>query len=408
MGIITPPPSRALLDKLSNKRRVVATRGTVHTDIGGGGGATNYTLMEGRIRCKTGVACSDLQLVFSNFYAGQAAGELENANDITVRAAIELQTPQPFITHKVFFNGAASVTIAPGAGHVPSDPVGIDLPRNTEFFIRLAVGVPSGGTWPRYRVSTSASGESFVASTSSTSQVYGVGALTVPAGGAVDTVGGYFPSAVLGIADPRENAKSLIIAGDSIADGSNDSYTLIDRGFIPKGAANVDGNQIPWLRIARSAERANLGYLDKGIRRRAYFQYASHAVFHLGTNDIATGLTYAQTTTYLSSLFVAARRAGVSRIAACSILPRVTGTFTTVVGQTPMAGFESGGLRDQVNAWLAAGADGLIDRYLNVTQYVEAAGDHTRWLANATTDGVHPEDSYHVLMAAPVTDFLRT
>jgi hypothetical protein len=408
MGIITPPVSRAAVDRLTNKLRVVATRGTVHTDIAGGGAPNNYTLLEGRIRCKTGVACRDLRLVFSNFYAGQAAGELENNNDITVRAAIELWTPQPFITHKVFFNGASSIAIAAGASHVLSDPVGIDLPPNTEFFVRVAVNVASGGNWPRYRVSTSASGEAFVASTSGTSQVYGNGVLTTPAGGAADTTGGYYPSAILGITDPRANAKSLIIVGDSIADGSNDSFTLIDRGHIPKAAANVDGNQIPWVRIARSAERANLGYLDKGIRRRAYFQYASHAVFHIGTNDIFAGLTYSQTTFYMSSLFTAARRAGVSRIGACSILPRVSGTFTTVAGQTPLAGFESGGIRDQVNNWLAAGADGLIDQYINLNPYVEAAGDHTRFLAGATTDGVHPEDAYHVLMAAPVVDFLRT
>jgi hypothetical protein len=195
--------------------------------------------------------------------------------------------------------------------------------------------------------------------------------------------------------------------GDSIATGDGDGIQADDiSGFIQRGMfdADLSSNPVAFLKMTLSGYRMSSA-VSLASRFQGWFGYATHWLDELGTNDItATAGTVSLATmqSYKTTMWSAMRAAGVSRIYAMDYLPRTTGSYSSEAGQTVVsADYNAGGLTDQLGAWFATkAADGTIDGRLRL---VSPYGSNPYvWPANATADGLHPNQSKHIEMAAEI------
>lgn len=219
-------------------------------------------------------------------------------------------------------------------------------------------------------------------------------------GGFGQTTTSYGAAAVRG--KPNARAKSLLMVGDSIMRG----YTSTDA----RGSARRD------FGIYERAVSGDCGVLNIASSGGMFANYINttplydktfdfldslpsntitHALIALGTNDIDAGANIASMQSRYNAMhtFLKAKNYLVS---AATIIPRATSTdgFLSVENQTPVAGFEVGGVRDQYNAlhradaynldWPLVDAD-LVFRDDTQTDALKVVGGD-----NISTDGIHP------------------
>jgi len=391
--------------------RIVATQGSVLGEGGvAGGGGTNYTRGESRIFPLTGAAAAyNIQLAYANYFANAASGEADNANAVTIEACFETLSPSAY--YRAYFNGSTSVSLAAGAALVLTDPRGFDVAANTRFAVRTGVTVPSTQTWMNSNgIFGEFSGTGFFQSTSASSQVAAVGAMTTPGGGAAAT-SGYTPIAILGYT--TQPIVSIVIMGDSLANGYQDAGDgLGASGWIERGLSNVNGAQIPWAQASKSGNTVNAEQVPQfGPRKRSLLDYATHAILVDGTNDLVVGTPVATLETQALNVFAGIRSHGV-KLYVSTILPRTTSTdsWATAANQTAVnAAFASGGARDQFNTWLFTQIGVTIDGVIDPNPYLEDPVNHGKWVTNgtanfATPDGVHPGTAGHILAATAVAN----
>lgn len=396
----------------ARRLQIIGTRGqTLGQQAAGGGGATNYTLSESRYKTYIGPAdVFGLRLLYGNFHVGQGTGVFDGYNDITLRAALETTAVFP-----VCFSGSKSAVLAAGASHLLSDPLGIPLLASSTAWLRHAVQVASGQQWPRGALGATG-GQITYESTATSTQIYGAaGALTQPSGGAQASYG-FSPLAVLGI--PKTPMPAVVILGDSISDGQGDSTGGDGRdnfGWIARGMhIPSSGVTVPYVRLTRNSDTPARNTDANAWQKRAVYQYATHGICALGINQLQpTGLT----TQYnlLRANWVAMKMAGL-KVYQTLISPSVdtTDTYITTANQTPRAGFEPGGIRDQLNAMiLAAVGDGVLDGVIDPNPYWEDPANHGKWPINgsanyATTDGIHPTGTFHTAASKAARDWATT
>lgn len=105
-------------------------------------------------------------------------------------------------------------------------------------------------------------------------------------------------------------------------------------------------------------------------------------------------------------------------VCAIPLTPKVSGTFTTVVGQTPQAGCAQGQTIDLLDNDLisVAGTASGPDLYLDNTSAVrgdpsKANADYWRWgvtPSQLTADGLHPNSTAYTLMATAVRSWMQS
>jgi hypothetical protein len=283
--------------KVPNILQIVAGKGGVADGFGGGAGDSNYTQDSARTICRIGPGGAyGLRIVYGNFY--RAPAETDGANDITVRAAIEVRNASgTFYTYPVTFNGSETVVISPRAGLVISDPIGTIFEANTVFFVRSEVTVASGDRFPvgslvhsstNWSGGTSLGGENYVRSLGP-SVVYDTGSI---AGSATQ---GYAPYAIIGA--PLMPMPSVLLIGDSICNGTGDSVSqnIIAGGYAGHARGlttniNEPGVIIPYCRLSKGGDSLNTYRLDVNLadnaRTLTAAQWATHAIVNLGNNDI--------------------------------------------------------------------------------------------------------------------------
>jgi lysophospholipase L1-like esterase len=380
---------------------IIAGKGDLYNALGGGASDSNFTNADGRIAARNGRAsASNIRLVFGNFYAG-ASVDTDGPNPITVSAAIELGGT----TVPVSFNGSLSVVINGRSGIVVSDPVGVTLAPGQLFAVRSNVVVSTGQQFPVGYTNASGSllagesniGENQIRNTTA-SVVYNTGAITGT------TVPGYGPLAILGETDAP--AASVAIFGDSIADGSGDSAVsnlLLGQGlgFAARGLRLADDTLLPFVNLSRGGQSMDWSATLNGLdihRRLSLLNYATHVLFAIGTNDVVGAPTLTALQDRYTRLWGFAKKRG-KYTAQSLIMPRVSGTYATPAGQTPLTGFGVGGLRDQINAWIKAQVgQGLLDAVIDPNPYVEDPANPGKWATDAgalTADGVHPNAAGH-------------
>lgn len=370
---------------------------------------TTNTRCEGRLYHMSGaVPCHDIRVVVGNFYVpSTGAGETLNGSAVTWEAVFEMASPSK--AYRFTFNGSPTVTVEPG-GIVVSDPLGIDLAANTQFWIRSGVTVASAGLkWP-VGFANSGSGEVFFESTSASSQIFGTGTLSNPSGGTGGN-GGQGVMAVLGV--PSAPQACMQIWGDSLTEGSGDTVdtTSAIQGPVAR-ALYRNGNPIPHIKHAKVGDKLIPAAAQAtGFQRRFFAQYANNFYVGLASNDISAGASLSSIQTALTSLVTSLRRRGTCRIFCPSVTTRTTSTdnWATTANQTVSTGFTVGGVADQWNTWLATQVGGLIEGFIDLRGASQDGAN--KWLVNgtaqyATVDGTHGSPATYTAWAALVANII--
>lgn len=409
----------------SRRTLIIAGRGWLAESLAGGASDSNFTNTDSRIPARNGpYESSNIRLVFGNFYASTTA-DVDGANAITVRAAIELQSSTgTYLSVPVTFNGSLSASIDPKASLVISDPVGVTLPANQIFAVRCNAQVASGEQFPVGNVNHGstintdlgdavAMSGNFIKNTAAT-VVYSSGFLA-----GTTAAAGFSHLAVLG--ETTSAMPSILLFGDSIAKASGDNVASgmsggAGGGFVGRGLVRTDGRIIPHANFARNGAGVASWAGEYGgadvHRRLALLDYATWAFCEFGTNDMVAQPTLAAMQAYYLKAWGHAKKRGL-KVVQSLIMPRVTGTYATAGGQSYVnAAFAPGGLRDQVNAWIRSQVGGgLLDVVIDPNPYVEDSANPGKWRTDQgamTADGVHPNQLGHTEAAKAVRAWADT
>jgi lysophospholipase L1-like esterase len=288
-----------------------------------------------RIDYQMATPATALQLVYVNWYVA-GGREIPLPGPLHVRAALELPTGQIVSCR---FGGAPDVAIPAGESGT-SDPLPIALAAGAAFRVRTAVS-SADGSWPSDAGLTGGTlRDGFVLGTSIGAEIG-----SIPDAGR--TVPGYGPSAVL---SRTLQPLACAIVGDSGAAGAGDRMgdEHKNRGYLERALAGAAGT----VNVARSGELA-ADFAAGAPKRLALLRAAGcdRAVVAYGSNDIAAGHGVEQVKSSLRAVWRALAEAGISRIAQCTILPRMTPPDDGPPRALP--GFEAqGSTRAAVNSWL--------------------------------------------------------
>lgn len=339
--------------------------------------------------------CTDLRVVLPFGWKLQASGSATEAvmpNGTTVKVAVQIGSA----TYPVTFRGQRSVACDPG-GCLVSDPLGGIWAKGTQIKVRILNSSTSGLSWPSTKPATGPGINPAFVGNGFTKNADIVDATT--AAGSANAADNLWGACLLG---RPLTARAFVMGaiGDSITDGSGDTggtgYSWITR------ATNA---AVPLFRYTRS------GILASGTAATPFYSMpmlsgCSHVVVMLGANDLGTLSTYSQIAGWLASLYRMVAAEGAKPVGV-TILPKTTSTdgWVTTGNQAAAANGFSGGagsIRSQLNAWIRAGADGLLVGYVEAADAVETARDSGIWKANYTADGLHPASPGHAAIAAAV------
>ncbi|ASR06685.1 hypothetical protein CHY08_05900 [Rhizobium leguminosarum bv. viciae] len=195
------------------------------------------------------------------------------------------------------------------------------------------------------------------------------------------------PAMVLGI--PYVPMACVIGVLDSIGYFKDDTNTSSTQGFFARAMRNVNGHCFPWHKQGIDANKIQNQMVAVAPVQKRLWPYVTDIFIQLGTNDISAGADLAtMKARFLDLADYAYNTVGpygcYLRIHASSIIPRgtLTGAQNTV--------------RNDYNAWLAAGADGRLTKYHDI---IAEAGDYNTY----PNDTIHPGPTPHAAMAAKVS-----
>lgn len=276
--------------------------------VGSTGGRSDVQMVVRRKHFICGQDVKDLQIGFSYFNLLGGTGENLPGNDGTIEANFEITTPVA-ASIPTFFNGAKVAPLANGMPLLLSAPnSGIDVAADGNIWTRLNMLLPntSGTFVTAVSVGNGISGESgAIAPTGSASVMDSTGTISTPPGGT--GYSGIAPTVILG--KPKLPVVAIILNGDSIMAGNNDvmdsttgAITMYERGLV-----SVNGHAVPWLQNSVGSHTMQKCRLDNNHRARSAWQYCSHFLNQLGTNDISAQ-TVAQMQTWYTELWTAAKR----------------------------------------------------------------------------------------------------
>lgn len=405
-----------VLDMPQRFKRLVAGRSGVNSALGGGANDSNanFTAHLSRTTNRIGPGgASNLQVIFSNFI-NSTAGEVNVGNPVKFRAALEIEegVGGTKSTIPLTFGGQLQGTIDDTAGLITSDPLPMRFPANTVFAVRIEEQVSSAGQlYPRgnlphganyYIGGASPFGEFYVNATGNQA-VYSTGAIANNGAASLAV-----PLAIIGNTDA--NTPAICYIGDSISRGSGDNTVDEIISGLATGAPRSAGIQltspgiiIPWTNLSRDG--AGIDYANSTkfwgdkARMMAVLPYCTHLISGLGNNDCASTPPLATVQAKYRSVWAYWKGFGL-KVYQRTLTPRTTGTWATPGGQTIVSGFASNAVRGQLNAWILAGADGLIDGVSDVNAAVEDPANPGKWRSDVvvTDDGTHPNAAGHKLM----------
>lgn len=315
---------------------------------------------------------SSLQLLISNWWTNGSTtiAEASPGSPMTVTASVSLDRTT---WYPVTWSGLSSGTVADGS-NLLSDALAISIANGTQFYIRVwkscAGGITYAGTY-----SDSTSDELFMIGTSVADKTTG-GTFT---GNANSFFGG--PTAVIG----QTRKPTVLIIGDSIAYGYQDSYTPSVAGDLGKIAPSI-GASLAYIMAARISDSA-VDFLASNAKRVSLAQYVTHVIGAHGRNDLDKGRSTAQVEADILS--VASLFTVPVWWDTVSPLSTSTDSWATVANQTTAS---TNTKRGQVNNWLRgvpAGLAGVFDTCAAIEN--DVANNDGKWKAGPITgDGQHP------------------
>lgn len=338
--------------------------------------------------------CTDLRVVLPfgwKLQGNATATEAVAPNGTTVKVALQVGSTVVPVT---FRGGVRTATCDPG-GRLISDPIGGLWTKGTQLYLRIFNASTSGAAYPNTTPSIGPGLAAF-ANNKWTKGADIVDATTVGASAGGESLWG---GCLLG--RPLNPSPFVLGAvGDSITNGTGDTggtgYSWLTRA--------TAGN-IPLFRYTKG------GVLAAGTVATPFYSMpmlagCSHVVVMLGSNDLMGSKSFAQITSDLSYLYRAAAAQG-PKIVGVTLPPRTDSTDAwattanqTIVGTDYLGG--AGSVRSQVNAWVRAGAGGLLRGYIEFADAVETARDSGVWKAGLASDGIHPNAAGHAAVAAAV------
>lgn len=327
-----------------------------------------------------------VQLVYSNWYA-TSAGEFTPAASMLLTAAIEY--PIGVFT-QCTWNGATSVTIAPGANAV-TDPCWVGIPRGARFWARSYQNIASGALG----LVTASIDRSANTMANELGQ-YSATALTdftLAGGGVGGSSLAYYPSAILGMS----NVPSVYAVGDSRCAGLDDTPSS-DIGLSAVGeiCRSLTG-YLPYCNAGLPTDQAQTFVAQAALTgyRKALGVYHTHVHCQYGINDLYVGGgAYGATGTGAT---LAALQAKITALLALfptltpslSTLPPVTTTtdaFASCSNQTVVTNGSVSTVRIPYNTWVKTKPLGVQNAF-DVAAVVEEPSLPGIWKAQNITAG---------------------
>jgi lysophospholipase L1-like esterase len=344
-------------------------------------------------------------IVFSKLAGNQARVQFTNKfSSVPLRigaARIALSAGRGAITpgtdRPLTFNGAATLTVAPGAV-VWSDPVALEVPQHAD--VAISIHLPDRFTTTNFHptglktsyLSPAGSGD-HTADAALEAGVRGRGA-----GGASTTDMVFFVSGLQVMAPA--STRVIVALGDSITDGA-------------ASAANANGSwpdvlskRLPALKDGTPVSVINMGIGSNrlvsadaagpaGVRRLEDDVLARPNVTHLivleGVNDISYEQAPAQQLIDAYKDIIARAHARGIKVYGATILP-----IQNSRKDTP----ENLATRDQVNAWIRT--SGAFDAVLDFDQVVRDPANPQRMRRDLTGDFVHPNTQGYRLLGESI------
>ena len=354
-----------------------------------------------RSRHKTQVDLISMQVILPNWAVSLADTPplTEFGPGYAIAEAASVEYPLGTIIGRFTFSGASSVVI-PDGGEVLTDEIALTakIPAGAFYFIRrYAVGDGLRGTNTAYKMSlgfpSSDTGNSeFSIINADTASSDATGTTGTPAGSNASYRRP--PLAILG----RTNARTVVGLGDSRMEGAQDSYvgggTSGDLGEIFRSL----GPNYAYINMGVGNDRADR-FIASHSYRLAAALYASDVVIGYGVNDIASGgRTAAQV--LADAATIRGYFPGGTNFYMFTLPPfGVTGTYTTLGGQTVSTGLET--QRQAYNTALRAGIAGVT--IWDIAPVVEDASNPGKWKVDQgamTTDGTHENQAACLRIAA--------
>lgn len=379
----------------------------------------------------------DPVFVFGNM---QSQEQITNLGPLTVSAVVEVlpnggsgSDQSASGLWRLTFNGQSTVTIQPGA-YVKSDPLPLRLWKGRIYYTRTFATTTTGNQIPVQALFVD--GSRFETSDSITTTDT-TGNTTANALVNNSAVGGYGPQAVEATPLGRASLPMVVGTGDSILDG-------VSRGNLRSWFDQVlELALVPHLKVSVSGEQNIQFYGQPGTTsdsvgrkyRGRFLAGATDIVSDYSINDITSSATFAQMQSRILTAASIAAYYG-ARFHQTTFAPHTSSTdsWATTANQTPSnAGQET--IRTQANAWLRDGApingstgvavatgdaSGTTIRagvyghpvagVFDMAGAVEVSnGTSLVWQVNAaTTDGLHPGDSGHNMIANSFAAYCST
>lgn len=320
-------------------------------------------------------AMTAVQLIYSNSYL-DATGEHDGKAVIFITSAVEYNG----VTTPVTFSGAREVQIAVG-GLATSDLITFSVPANTQFFVRHNVRTANASEKHALGYTTRTDwGEGWSLSTpaaqvDTTGVLVGNGSLAM------------FPCAAVLGASNESNPPRVIIIGSSSAFGQGEDFATIpmpgDRGYLSRLISNNYGQS-----VLVCPSNTLQQWITTSTRRMALINAIrpTHIINQLGTNDVIAGVASATVNSQLQTMWTQLAGTG-AKVIQTTFTPTSTGTFTTVVGQTPTQQT----IRNAVNAFIRT-IPSPLSGILDACAVVESSPGSGVWRVDGgawTTDGTH-------------------
>lgn len=370
---------------------------------------TNTTTGTWRFIHTVGVACTDIKLVFGNYFLPAAVPKVDNdpSTSVTFKASVEDTSGN---IYPVTFKGALSYTLN-GGGIIESDLMPIVYAPGDVLAVRVDVtsGTFYANRWATGGTTTgiTAWGDGYTSATDLTAKGAAAPANAFSLGfGPMAIIGN--PTSVTAI------PKALLAQGDSILSGLSDGQNVCDGywagqtwwaggGYIMRIMDGQGGVTM----IAQASDRIQ-DFLSNvnSFRRNSFTKYAKFALIEYGINDLNNSRTPAQLQADIITLATRNLGRGIVKNFIVTLAPNTTSTdnWATTGNQTPNA--TSNTNRVTHNTWVrdqapldytsmapvATGTTGStivrmgdprhpISAYLEIADTVESARNSGLWKA---------------------------
>lgn len=329
-----------------------------------------------------GGTMSGLTVTINNTFTG---GGISSAQSIT-------------FTGQIFpakWGGTRQFTVEPMHDFLVSDPINVQIPANTQFFVRVFSQFANTGI----ALAGSLSGTTITGEGTVRGNGLSDNSLTPVTPG--NSGGGFWPPAAI-LADLQTSAPlpSLLIDGDSITAGSTDTADAFGRaGYINK----ILNNTYCYLSLAKGGMFAqDLAASAPGHYAAAELISATDVLLELCRNDIwVNGRTAAQVAADLVTIATPLINAG-KRVWAFTCPPYTTSTdgFTSAVNQA-ISSSTNEGHRQAYNVDMRAnffshGFAGVIDMAAVIEDPLNPGKWNSAGGVARTADGVHPNAQGHL------------